>query len=173
MKLARHTQSSNRSRGFTLIEILFALAILLMGVTSILGLLTFGATMTRAAALRGHAAAAVEAVYADLEERMFPSVVEDGEAKVGEPLAIKDRPIPGFEGLLYSARATPDPKEEKELGHANQYKVDVEIAWTTGGTKHTRTFTTLLLREIPFGERLRREFIEHAEPSADPKPPAK
>ena len=158
-----------RASGFTLIEILIALSILLIGVTSVLGLLTFGATMSRAAVLRGHSAAAVEAVCADLEDRMFPIVVEDGESRVGDPIAIQDRPVPGFEGLTYTAHATPNETQEKEVGRALEYKVDVELSWMSGGVKKSRTYTTLLLREVSFGERLRREFIEHGQPKADEK----
>ena len=38
--------------------------------------------------------------------------------------------------------------------------MDVEIGWRAAGERHTKRFTTLLLREVPFGERLRRELIE-------------
>ncbi|MCE9593066.1 MAG: prepilin-type N-terminal cleavage/methylation domain-containing protein [Planctomycetes bacterium] len=170
MKLARRI--SGRRGGFTLIEILLALAILLIGMTGVLGLLTFGATMTKAASLRGLSAAAVEAVTADLEERMFPLVVEDGLEQVGEPIEIEARPVAGFEGLTYSAHATPNTALATDGGHPLEYKVEVEIAWTTGGRRRARTFTTLMIREVPFGERLRREFIERGQPQAEAKPAA-
>ena len=34
------------------------------------------------------------------------------------------------------------------------------MSWTSSGRKRERAFTFMLLREVPFGERLRREFIE-------------
>jgi hypothetical protein len=34
------------------------------------------------------------------------------------------------------------------------------MRWTTAGAGRERRFTLLLLREVPFGERLRREFVE-------------
>jgi hypothetical protein len=37
--------------------------------------------------------------------------------------------------------------------------VDVVVAWTSGGVRRTRAFSALLLREVPFGERLRRQFV--------------
>jgi prepilin-type N-terminal cleavage/methylation domain-containing protein len=170
VKLARPVHSARS--GFTLIEILLALAILLIGMTGVLGLLTFGATMTKTASLRGLSAAAIEAVTADVEERMFPLVVEDGVERVGEPIEIEARPVPGFEGLTYSARALPNTQLAAELGYPLEYKVDIEIAWTSGGRRRARTFTTLMIREVPFGERLRREFVERGQPRAEPKPAA-
>ena len=54
----------------------------------------------------------------------------------------------------FAATATGDPLE---------YRVDVTLAWQAGGVRRARTFTTLLLREIPFGERMRRLFVEQEE----------
>ncbi|MCC6408274.1 MAG: prepilin-type N-terminal cleavage/methylation domain-containing protein [Planctomycetes bacterium] len=176
MKLRAHTPSRRggltlprRRGGFTLIEILLALGVLLIGMTSVLGLLAFGAAMSRAAALRGESAAAAEAVFADLEERMFPLIVEEGVERVGEPIEVESSPVPGYEGLTYSARAEPDAQLAAELGYPLEYKVEVELSWTSGGRRRSRTYTTLMVREVPYGERLRRQFIERDQP----KPPAK
>lgn len=164
MKIA-HRRAA-RSGGFTLVEILVAMGILLFGLTSVLGLLSFGAALSRAAALRGDASSAVEAIVADLEERMFPLVVEKDEVRAGEPVAIEQRPVPGFPGLEYSAHATLDQKRAKELGPPFEYRVDVEVAWTSAGRRKSRTFTALLLREIPFGEQMRRLFVAPQTPAA-------
>ena len=58
--------------GFTIIEVVLAMFILLLGMTSILGLLSFGAAMSRTASLRGDASTSIDAVVADLEERCAP-----------------------------------------------------------------------------------------------------
>lgn len=150
MRRARRIAGGARS-GFTLVEILAALGILLFGMAAVLGLLTFGAALTRTAELRTTAASAVEAVVADLEERMFP-LGEDGEA--GEPLAIEGRPLAGSGGVVYSARATQNPDRPHE------YRVDVELSWQSGGVRREKRFSTLLIREVPFGERLRQRFVE-------------
>lgn len=148
-----------RSRaGFTLIEVLLAMALLLFGMASILGLLSFGAGLARTAALRGASADAIESVMTDLEERLFPLTRnEAGDEVVGEPKERVDEPVPGHPGLSYSTRSLPNPENPLE------YRVDVEIRWTVSGTTRTKTFTTLLLRQIPFGERLRRDFVETGE----------
>jgi prepilin-type N-terminal cleavage/methylation domain-containing protein len=152
--------------GFTLVEILAAMMILLLGMASVLGLLAFGAAMARNAALKGAGASAVEAVVADLEETFFPLVRDEstGDMRAGEPAPVKDRPVPGNPGLTYSASGVPDPLDDTP-GGARRWRVEVVIRWTAGGEQKTKTFKTLLLRQVPFGERLRRELL-HGDPPA-------
>jgi hypothetical protein len=106
---------------------------------------------------------AAEAVVADLEETLFP-LQEDGEA--GDPRPIADRDVPGFPTLIYSARARQNPARPRE------YRVDVQMRWQSGGVERERGFTTILLREVPFSERLRRRIIEGeaTAPAAPPTP---
>lgn len=154
----QNTPGGRTASGFTLLEVMLAMGILTLGATAILGLLTFGAAVTRAAELRSASAAASEAVLADLVENLFP-LEEDGSA--GEPVAIQDRPVPGAHGIVYTAEATAIlDGPETSTGAPLEYRVDVTLAWQAGGVRRGRSFTTLLLREIPFGERMRRLFVE-------------
>lgn len=147
-----------RRGGFTLLEVLLAMVLLFVGMASILGLLSFGAGLARTAELRGASAESIESVLTDLEERLFPlERTEDGAEVVGTPRDRVDEPVPGHPGLTYSTRSTPNPENPLE------YRVDVEIRWSVSGTARTKSFTTLLLRQIPFGERLRRDFVETGE----------
>lgn len=154
---------ANSRSGFTIVEVVLAMFILLIGMSTILGLLSFGAALSRTASLRSQAANAVEAVVADLEESLFPLVLVDGFEVAGEPQDIERRPVPGSPGLVYSATAEPNPGQEDAVG-PQEYRVDVEISWSTQGATRSRRFTTLLLREVPFGERLRQKFVEGLEP---------
>ncbi len=155
----RRAPSARARAGFTLVEVVLAMFVLLIGMTAILGLLSFGAALSRTAALRAGASNGIEAVLAELEESLFPLEVDaEGNEVAGEPRAIENRPLPGHAGLSYSARATPNPENPLE------YRVDVEITWAVSGSTRSRTFTTLLLRQVPFGERLRARFVEHARP---------
>ena len=92
--------------GFTIVEVVLAMGLLLLGMTAVLGLLSFGAALARTAALRTAAAGAAEAIAADLEETLFPLTIDSatGDRLVGEPHAIVDREVPGYPGLLYSAQ---------------------------------------------------------------------
>jgi len=146
--------------GFTLVEVVMAMFILLIGMTSVLGLLTFGAAMARTAELRSESAFAVEAIVADLQETLFPlEVTEDGREVAGEPVDIVDRTVPGRPELTYTARALPEPGSS-DAERPALYRVDIEIRWTSEGAARTRTYQTLLVREVPFGERMRRRFVE-------------
>ncbi|MEE8468411.1 MAG: hypothetical protein V3T22_08150 [Planctomycetota bacterium] len=139
-----------RSTGFTIIEVVLAMGILVLGMTVVIGLLTFGAALTRTAALRTAASTAIEAVIGDLEESLFP-LQDDG--TVGEPRRIEGRAVPGAPGVIYSASARPNPD------HPLEYAVDIDLSWETSGVRRKKSFQTLLLREVPFGERMRRRFV--------------
>jgi prepilin-type N-terminal cleavage/methylation domain-containing protein len=155
----RHVRSARA--GFTLLEVLVALAILLFGMCAVLGLFTFGAALTHSAHLRTIGASSADAVVADLEETLFPL---DAQGEAGEPRPIEDRAVPGCPELVYSARAEVNPERPLE------YKVEVHMRWTSAGVERERQFTTLLVREIPFGERLRRRFVEGQQPQPDETP---
>ena len=148
-----------RRAGFTMIEVLVALAILVFGMTAVLGLLTFGAALTRTALLRTTASTAAHAVVADLEETLFPpartqdlstAALDPSQSEAGPPVDVVDRPLPGMPDIVYSARAAQNPDRPSE------YRVDVEMSWRSAGVRRATRFTTLLIREVPFGERLRR-----------------
>lgn len=158
MKLKVH--SSRARAGFTIVEVVVAMGLFLLGMSSVLGLLSFGAALTRSAALRNDAAAAVEAVCADLEENMFPLVDDKGSLSVGPPAPIENRPLPDRPDVSYSAVATPDPSQSDYPGGALEYRVDVTMSWMSAGESKQKKFTTLLTREIPFSARLRRQFVE-------------
>jgi prepilin-type N-terminal cleavage/methylation domain-containing protein len=154
----RHLPRPARA-GFTLIEVVLAMFVLLIGMTSILGLLGFGAALARTSGLRSGAANAIEAVVTDLEETLFPLELDpDGEETAGEPRDVSERELPGYPGLVYSTRSAPNPENPLE------YRVEVEIQWAVGGTTRSKRFTILLLREVPFGERLRARLIEGRKP---------
>ncbi len=154
-------RSGARRGGFTLIEVVLAMGILVLGMTVLLSLLTFGAAVTRTAALRTKATTVIEAVVADLDESLFP-LEEDG--TVGEPRRIEGKRIPGVPGVIYSAHAVPNPDDPEE------YALEVAVSWESEGVRRARTFHTLLLREVPFGERMRRRFVAEYPLGADPSP---
>ncbi len=149
--------------GFTIVEVLVALAILLFGMTAVLGILMFGAALSRTALLRTSSAAAAEAVVADLEETMFPLAPGGSRGEAGPPIEVKDRVLPGQPDVVYSASARENPAEPLE------YRVDVAMTWRSAGVQREMAFTTLLVREIPFGERMRKRFVEGA-PADAPSP---
>jgi len=153
-------RSANARGGFTIVEVVIAMGLFLLGMSCVLGLLAFGAALTRTASLRSEGASAIEAVIADLEEHMFPLVVAGDRVTVGSPVDIEARALPGREDVTYSARASADPSQKDYPGGPLEYRIDVTVAWKSGGESKQKKFTTLCVREIPFSERLRRQFVE-------------
>ena len=151
MKLP-HSKRFDANSGFTLLEVVLAMGIFLIGASAILGFLTFGAALSRTASLRTLSAEAVEAVVADLEEGLF-SIEADG--SVGEPVTIQDREVPGYPQLTYSVQTVEDVLDEDNLERSAEVRVDVEIHWKGGVSKRGRRLSILLLKEIPFGVRMR------------------
>jgi type II secretory pathway pseudopilin PulG len=159
---------ATRKQGFTIIEVVLAMGVLMVGMSVILTLLTFGAGLSRESELRADSAAAVSAVVADLRESFFPL---SPEGVVGEPTPITDRPLPGYPGLTYSASAIVNPDRVGDLAlmespgaalraGAIEYRVDITMSWRSGGARQTRQFSALLPREVPFGARMRRLFVD-------------
>jgi hypothetical protein len=157
-------KSRGSQAGFTILEVVLAMFVLLIGMSAMLGLLTAGAALARNAELRSLSSFSIDALAADLEETLFPLVrTPDGREIAGPPQVIERRPVPGHPRLSYSAVARENP------GHAQrsdgppdgprdvplEYRVDLQVFWTNAGRENTRRFTTLLLREVPFGERMR------------------
>jgi hypothetical protein len=167
----RPLHAGSRS-GFTIVEVLVALGILLFGMTAVIGMLTFGSALSRTALLRTSAAASSQAVVADLEETFFPMVAEGTDSgdpagsDVGAPIDVVERAVPGMPGVAYTARAQQNPERPLE------YRVDVEMTWTAAGVRRAMSFSTILVREIPFGERLRRRFVAGPGSTPTPTPPA-
>ncbi|MEO6711246.1 MAG: hypothetical protein ABIP42_16820, partial [Planctomycetota bacterium] len=125
MRLAR--RFARARGGFTIVEVVIAMGLFLLGMSCVLGLLAFGAALTRTASLRSEAASSVEAVIADLEEHMFPLLVAGDRVTVGPPVDIVSRPLPGREDVTYSARASADPTQKDYPGGALEYRIDVTV----------------------------------------------
>lgn len=137
-----------RSGGFTLIEMMVAMGILVVGVTSVLGLLAFGAALQRTAERRSEVALAAEQVIADLRESF--SLQQDGSVAGPAPGA-SEHPIPGHPNLR--ARIT----LEKNPGLEGEYFATIQIQWMERGTLRSENYRTILEREAPFTERVQGE----------------
>ncbi|MEM9378842.1 MAG: hypothetical protein AAGB93_02755 [Planctomycetota bacterium] len=164
MKRLRTIQAAprpaRREGGFTLMEVLLAAGLLALGMSMILGVFNFGSALSRTAELRALSASTVEALVDDLEESLF-ALEEDG--TVGEPRPIRDREVPGRPGVLYSVVATGNPDTvEPGTGLPGEYFVDIEVRWRSAGVKRSASWTTIMLREVPFGARMRQRFLRPA-----------
>ncbi|MDF1836508.1 MAG: prepilin-type N-terminal cleavage/methylation domain-containing protein [Planctomycetota bacterium] len=156
MKAFQNTRGASKQAGFTLIEVILAVGILALGMTSVLGLFTFGAALTQAAELRTASANVIESVTADLEVRLFPA---DETGMPGEPVDLVDQEVPGIPRAKYSVVAVPvEGSPEAEDGGPLEYEVRIQVSFETRGVRRSRIYETRLLRQRSFAQRMRQRF---------------
>jgi prepilin-type N-terminal cleavage/methylation domain-containing protein len=132
--------------GFTLIELMIAIGILLFGVTTLAGVLSVGLGTRRSAEQQLRASALVDQVLLELEQDVLPGI---------DPLATELPPVevdgpPGFPELKYRVDFTLDP-ERPEVVLAR-----IEIGWREQGDWITTRFRRVLFRQAPFAQRVQR-----------------
>ena len=134
------------ARGFTLVEVMVAMGILVVGMSTVLGLLSFALSLHRTSSERAESALALEAVMGELRAKAFAP--QQGEEAV-EPQEIRQLPVPGHAGLLYSARFRENPKL------AGEFLAEIEISWKEKGRLRSQSFRTILNQEIPYEQRMK------------------
>lgn len=154
------TSPTNRA-GFTLLEVLLAAGLLAIGMSMILGLFNFGSALSRTAELRSVTSGTIESLFHDLEENLFPF---NDAGEVGEPQTFENRPVPGLPGVVYSVDAVPNPESNalvdgEPVGMPREWLVTVTVRWQSAGVRRTESWSTIMLREVPFGARMRRRFV--------------
>ncbi len=122
-----------RPRGFSLVEILIALAILAVGMVSVFAL--FGAaTITHR---RG-----VDHTNVGLLALAALSEAKEALTGDGTPVDVADQKLPGFPDA-YTYDIEYEPLGDDRL----EYKVVVTVKFQRGGEPHTEVFETVLLRQ--------------------------
>jgi len=154
MKLAVRNARAPRA-GLTILEVVLAMGILAMGLAAVISIFTSSASLGVAARQRAEAASALEFVVADVRERLFP-LDEDGNAL--EPARVVREPVPGFDGLTYSAAAMP-VSASMGPGLPPLFRVDVTIHWSSQGRARGLEHAILVPGAVSLGERLRRELF--------------
>lgn len=131
-------------RGFTLVEMMIAMGILVVGVTSVLGLLTFGAALQRTAERRTEAALVAAQVVADLRDSFDAQASGPAE----QPAVLRFEPaIAGHPNL----RATVQLRRNPEL--EGEYVAEIALRWLERGRWRSETYRTIVQREVPFHRR--------------------
>jgi Tfp pilus assembly protein PilV len=119
--------SAGRRGGFTLLEILISLLILIVALVSIFALFGAASASHRRAVSSQNAAQLAYVILAELEQVPNPQTLN----------AIADGTHPDFDGYTYDITFTP-------VG-ANEIQADVRIKWKRGGQDLGETFRTILL----------------------------
>lgn len=136
--------------GFTLIEMLAALGILLLGVTSLLGALSATVAQRRTTDARLEATALCDyALQRVQEEAVRRSATAESDLDL-EIAALEDQTAPEFAGMSWSASATVDDQRP------DVWLVTLKVRWLEVGDDVTEEFLRVLPRQLPLGKRVRR-----------------
>jgi prepilin-type N-terminal cleavage/methylation domain-containing protein len=153
LPLVAARRAACRRSGFTLIEIVLAAGLLAIGLSALLGLFSFGASLVTGARLEAQAAQALESLVPDLPGQLFAL---SPEGQVAAPVVLRDRPVPGYPRLTFDAIPSPVPVSASEYPGPPLWAVEVTVAWKSRGQGRGLSTRILLPQTIPLAERLRR-----------------
>ena len=123
--------------GFTLVEILVALGIFVVGMGSIVGLLM--------AATWSHRQAQIETDVTLLVDSLVSEIESSPRFVIKQPLAnIQKRESRQYPGFSYNVRFEALDSVGFEVLSL------IEVEWTERGEKRSRVFRTILLRKFPY-----------------------
>ena len=131
--------------GFTLVEMMVAMGILIMGVTSLIGLLTVAVSTRYRAELRSRAVLIAEQVLHDIEEN---ALGRDGRDLELYQMVVES--VDGFPGMGYTVDFVIDED------HPDLVLAQVRVGWREQGSELEQVFWRLLRREQPFRARVLR-----------------
>ena len=142
--------ASTRREGFTLLEVIVALAILTVGISSAIALFAAATAMHKRAVDRIHAAAIAEHALADIESALARGA--DPEALVANPPfeAIRTN-WPGYEVTLgiHNVLIVAEGEEEPEA-EGDELMLELRVQWKAEGQTRSQVFRQLVAREEIF-----------------------
>ncbi|MBL8896785.1 MAG: prepilin-type N-terminal cleavage/methylation domain-containing protein [Planctomycetes bacterium] len=139
------------NRGFTLVEMLVAMGLLMMGMTAVIGLFAVGLDQLRDARVRAEAGDALPRVLDDVEGRLFDAVqralndqalgfaaAQGQQSSLPEELSHKEElRVPGLDDLRYAYVARRIP------GREFQYLTEIRVDWRIRGRTSSRTLKSV------------------------------
>lgn len=128
---------SRDAAGFTLLEVMAALSVFLIGVTSVLALLSTGTRLHQDSQATALAADAAEEVLLLAQRELAAAAAPAADGTL--PEVAVPQPVPGQPGLSYrwSVRAAPE---------GGLYLLAVEVSWMQGGRVRTQQLEKVLPR---------------------------
>lgn len=156
----REHDDARTTAGFTLAELLAALAILLFGVTALLGALSASVAQRRTTDARHELVALVEHAVLRCQQEAVRAPVGAATPLDLEFLPLLDQRAPGFPGMRWSARAVADDTRP-EL-----WLLRIEVRWLDQGEEVGAEFLRVLPRQLPLRDRVAAFRAETDETSA-------
>jgi Tfp pilus assembly protein PilV len=126
--------------GLTLLEIIVALAIMIIGIASVFALFAAATAIHKRAVDQTNAAIIAQKVLSELDRRLTTGVDVTELQKTGAAL-------PEFPNYTYDLRLAPLDKTQDE------FYVDLIVCWKTKGRARELKFSTICIRSLPFKER--------------------
>ena len=131
---------NRRAGGFTLIEIMVALGIMAIGVTSALSLFAGATALHKRALDKMNSAFMADTVLSEVGDRLMTSTAADlGNSSAGV--------VPGFPGYEYKVTYTPLDDADQE------WFLECEITWNVKGIKQIEKFQTIQIKHVSYKER--------------------
>jgi type II secretory pathway pseudopilin PulG len=131
------TLSCSESGGFTLVEILVALFVMIIGISSAFALFASATAMHKRATDQTTVAMMAESILSEVENRLTAGTPI-------EAIARADATFSGYQDYRYDLELQPIDEEGCEVF------VRLGIRWLKQGRERNQEFTTILLRHIPF-----------------------
>ncbi len=143
--MASPKRATTRSQGgFTLVEMMLALAILVFGVTALSGSMLVGVSTRRGSEMRFRATSLVDQAVHDVQERLFADP-----KKAGEPLqTYKVTDPPGYAGMQYTVEFREDRARPTVV------LVVIKVSWREQGEHMGEEFRRIVVRRASFSRRV-------------------
>ncbi len=138
--VAQPLTHNDRQAGFSLLEIIIALGILAVGISSAIALFAAATAAHKRAIDRTHAAAIAEQAFADVESALMRGV-DPAEIAENPPLAEIQRNYPGYE-VDVKFFAVGGATAEDEL------LVEVTVHWKFRGKDRGEVFRQIVVRSV-------------------------
>lgn len=140
--------SGQREGGFTLAEMLAALAILLFGVTALLGALSSSISQRRSTDARHELTALCDLAMHRVRYEAIRSTTGQSDPFALEFVPLVDQEVPGFPGMSWTATAVED--EDRPL----LWLVKIEARWLDEGEDVVAEFFRVVPRQLPMRDRV-------------------
>jgi type II secretory pathway pseudopilin PulG len=134
------TGPNRAEEGFTLVEILVALFVMLVGISSAFALFAAATALHKRATDQTSAAVIAESVFSQIQSELTAGVELSDIRKAD--LMPKE-----YESYKYDLELVPVDVYENEI------YVKLTVTWRKRGTGRKQEFSTILIRHIPFRER--------------------
>jgi prepilin-type N-terminal cleavage/methylation domain-containing protein len=142
--------------GFTLIEMMVALAILLVGVSALMSALTSGVDLRRSSDARLEASMLAEEAFRRVQTESMRRKPDGQSALDLGVMPFTDQETPGFPGMHWSAVFVDEPTRPDIV------LVRIEVKWQEKGDEVEQDFQRVLTRSEPMGVRVARFRTDNA-----------